>query len=181
MNIINSVSGLNMNFNSGWNMGNFNNPQNINIQGNYNYNGDDDDDDDVDDEDDEEEGEGENDDEEENEEYENYDDDNENNYNEIYNKKRNKFILELDEFQYKHVKKYSIIKENKCPICLQNYKGVDIIKEFPCKHIFHKNCILKWIKNSNKCPLCKYDITNDVNNIDLKKYNDEDDDEEQDI
>lgn len=173
MNIINSVTGLNMNFNSGWNMGgNFNNPQNINIEGNYNFNGDDDDDDEEDaigDEDDE----GENE-EEENEENENYD---ENNINEVYNKKRNKFILELDEFQYKHVKKYSIIKEDKCAICLQKYKGVDIIKEFPCKHIFHKTCILRWIKSSNKCPLCKYDITNDVNQIDLKNFNDDDDEE----
>ena len=173
MNIINSVTGLNMNFNSGWNMGgNFNNPQNINIQGNYNFNGDDDDDDEEDaigDEDDE----GENE-EEENEENENYD---ENNINEVYNKKRNKFILELDEFQYKHVKKYSIIKEDKCAICLQKYKGVDIIKEFPCKHIFHKTCILRWIKSSKKCPLCKYDITNDVNQIDLKNFNDDDDEE----
>ena len=167
MNIINSVTGLNMNFNSGWNMGgNFNNPQNINIQGNFNGNEEDDDEIDIEDEDDE----GENE-EEENEEYENYDEN-----NEIYNKKRNKFILELDEFQYKHVKKYSTIKEDKCAICLQKYKGVDIIKEFPCKHIFHKTCILRWIKSSNKCPLCKYDITNDV-----KNYNEDDDDEEQDI
>ena len=159
-----------MNFNSGWNMGgNFNNPQNINIQGNYNFNGDDDDaDEDVDD--------GENEDEEEIEEDENYDDNNDE--NETYFKKRKKFILELDEFQYKHVKKYSTIKEDKCAICLQKYKGVDIIKEFPCKHIFHKNCILKWIKSSNKCPLCKYDISNDVNKVELKNYIDDEDDDE---
>ena len=138
MNIINSVTGLNMNLNLGGNMANFNNPQNINIQGNYN----------------------------------------ENNIEELYNKKKNRFILELDEFQYKHVKKYSTIKEDKCAICLQKYKGVDIIKEFPCKHIFHKNCILKWIENSNICPLCKYDIKNDVNKVDLKSYNEEDDEEQ---
>ena len=138
MNIINSVTGLNMNLNLGGNMANFNNPQNINIQGNYN----------------------------------------ENNIEELYNKKKNRFILELDEFQYKHVKKYITIKEDKCAICLQKYKGVDIIKEFPCKHIFHKNCILKWIENSNICPLCKYDITNDVNKVDLKSYNEEDDEEQ---
>ena len=138
MNIINSVTGLNMNLNLGGNMANFNNPQNINIQGNYN----------------------------------------ENNIEELYNKKKNRFILELDEFQYKHVKKYITIKEDICAICLQKYKGVDIIKEFPCKHIFHKNCILKWIENSNICPLCKYDITNDVNKVDLKSYNEEDDEEQ---
>jgi hypothetical protein len=162
-----------MNFNSGWNTGgNFNNQQNINIQGNYNFNGDDDDaEDDADD--------GENEDEEENEEEENYEENNAE--SETYFKKRNRFILELDEFQYKHVKKYSTIKEDKCAICLQKYKGVDIIKEFPCKHIFHKNCILKWIKSSNKCPLCKYDIANDVNKVELKNYNDDEDEDEQDI
>ncbi len=163
MNIINSVTGLNMNFNSGWSMGgNFNNPQNINFQGNYNYNAEDDEGEDEPDY------YGENE-EEENEEAE---DDGE----EEYIRKRNKFILELDEFQYKHVKKYSTIKEDKCAICLQKYKGVDIIKEFPCKHIFHKHCILKWIKTSNKCPLCKYDFNNDVNKVDLKTYNEDDDD-----
>jgi hypothetical protein len=36
---------------------------------------------------------------------------------------------------------------------------------------------LKWIENSNKCPLCKYDINNDVDKVDLKNCNDEDDDE----
>ena len=163
-----------MNFNSGWNMGNnFNNPQNINIQGNYNFNGDEDDAE-------EEAEDGENEDDEENEEEENYDENN-NSEIELYLKKKNRFILELDEFQYKHVKKYSTIKEDNCAICLQKYKGVDIIKEFPCKHIFHKNCILKWIKNSNKCPLCKFDITNDVNKIELKNYNDDEDEEEQDM
>ena len=162
-----------MNFNSGWNTGgNFNNQQNINIQGNYNFNGDDDDaEDDADD--------GENEDEEENEEEENYEENNAE--SETYFKKRNRFILELDEFQYKHVKKYSTIKEDKCAICLQKYKGVDIIKEFPCKHIFHKNCILKWIKSSNKCPLCKYDIANDVNKVELKNYNDDEDEDQLDI
>ena len=174
MNIINSVTGLNMNFNSGWNMGNnFNNPQNINIQGNYNFNGDEDDG--------EEEAEyGENEDDMEIEEEENYDENN-NAEAELYFKKRNRFILELDEFQYKHVKKYSTIKEENCAICLQKYKGVDIIKEFPCKHIFHKNCILKWIKSSNKCPLCKYDIANDVNKVELKNYNDDEDEEDQEM
>ena len=92
---------------------------------------------------------------------------------ELFMKKREQFILELDEFQFKHLKKYSALKEEKCPICLQKYKGTDIIKEFPCKHIFHKNCIFKWLRKSNVCPLCKYDITNDVNKFVLKTEEDE--------
>ena len=93
--------------------------------------------------------------------------------NQIFNAKKKQFILELNEFQYKHTKKYSKIKEKKCPICLLKYKKSDIIKELPCNHIFHKNCILKWIEKSNICPICKYDITGDINNIELKNTSDE--------
>ena len=150
MNFINSVtSGMNINFGNGFTNGDFNNLNNfnnINVENNY--------DNDLDDEDDDMEG-GEEDEE------------------DLFLKKRNQFILELDEFQFKHLKKYSALKEDKCAICLLKYKGADIIKEFPCKHIFHKNCIFKWLKKSNVCPLCKYDITNDVNKVNLKTEEDE--------
>ena len=97
----------------------------------------------------------------------------------IFKLKKNKFILNLNEFQYKHIKKYTKIKEKKCPICLLKYKGSDIIKEFPCNHIYHKNCILKWLKKSNICPLCKYDITNDVNKMSDNKNNDDEEEEDE--
>ena len=149
MNLINSVtSGMNINFGNGFFNGNFNNINynnnnfSYNNKNNYNDDGEDEDDDEEDEEND--------------------------NEDELFMNKRNQFILELDEFQFKHLKKYTALKEDKCPICLFKYKGTDIIKEFPCKHIFHKNCIFKWLKTSNLCPLCKYDITIDVNNVVLK-------------
>ena len=154
MSFINSVtSGMNINFGNGFfnnDFNNFNNFNNINIENDYENN---------------------NDDEDEDEEIENNEEDEDG--AELFMKKREQFILELDEFQFKHLKKYSALKEDKCPICLQKYKGADIIKEFPCKHIFHKNCIFKWLKKSNICPLCKYDITNDVNKVVLKMEEDE--------
>ena len=111
---------------------------------------------------------------------ENNEDNNEqNNEQNIFNQKKKKLILELNEFQYKHIKKYSKIKEKKCSICLFKYKKPDIIKEFPCNHVFHKNCILKWLEKSNICPLCKYDITDDVNKIELKNESDEENNEDE--
>ena len=80
-------------------------------------------------------------------------------YDEI---KKEKLLLELNEFQYKHIKKYNALIEEKCVICFENFKRVDIIKELPCKHIYHKDCILKWLNDSNLCPLCKYDLTKDI-------------------
>ncbi len=44
-----------------------------------------------------------------------------------------------------------------CSICLNNiktyYNGV-----LPCGHIFHTDCILKWIDRSNTCPMCRQDL-----------------------
>ena len=100
-------------------------------------------------------------------------DDDENEDFDFFMRKREQFILELDEFQFKHLKKYSALKEDKCPICLQKYKSADIIKEFPCKHIFHKSCIFKWLKTSNVCPLCKHDITEEINKINLREEDNE--------
>ena len=109
------------------------------------------------------------------------DENNEEDNNELqtFNLKKKKFILNLNEFQYKHIKKYSKNKEKKCSICLIKYQKPDILKEFPCKHIYHKNCILKWLDKSNICPLWKYDIINDVNKIEIKNTNDEENNEEE--
>ena len=151
MDLINSVtSGMNLNFNNGFFNGGMNNLNNINIE--------------------------DNDDENENfdfneEEYEENENNEENEENEedrdLFMRKREQFILELDEFQFKHLKKYSALTEDKCPICLQKYKSADIIKEFPCKHIFHKNCIFRWLKSSNICPICKHDLSEEINKIEL--------------
>jgi hypothetical protein len=101
----------------------------------------------------------------------------------IFNTKKRKFILELNEFKFKHIKKFNKIKKKKF-ICLLKYKKSDIIKEFPCKYIFHKNCVLKGKEKSDIFQICKYDITADVNNIEIKNSYDEEskenDDEEED-
>ena len=194
MDIIESITGkLNIN------LGDMDNP-NIIIEGvkidNSEDSSEDDEDEEEEEDDDEEEEEEEDDDEEEEEDEEENENNNQNNNesdedsneenneeenNELqtFKLKKKKFILNLNEFQYKHIKKYSKNKEKKCSICLLKYQKTDILKEFPCNHIYHKNCILKWLNNSNICPLCKYDITNDVNKIELKNSNDDENNEEE--
>ena len=147
MNLINSVtSGMNFNFGS-----NFFNNVSVNESNDNNNDEDNEDSNEYD--------------------FEEPEDDEENEENEddmeLFIKKKKKFIMELDEFQFKHLKKYSALKEDKCPICLQKYKSADIIKEFPCKHIFHKNCIFRWLKSSNVCPICKHDLSEEINKIEL--------------
>jgi len=92
----------------------------------------------------------------------------------LFLKKKGQYIRDLNEFQFKHLSKYSAVNEDSCAICILKFKGFDIIKELSCNHIFHKNCIFKWLKKSNLCPLCKHDFTDEVNNVNIIP---EDDDE----
>ena len=92
-------------------------------------------------------------------------DENENNNNlSEFERKKRQLILEMDEYQYKHIIKYNSRKETECSICLGEFIGTDIIKAFnKCEHIFHKKCLLDWLKNHNYCPLCKHDLEDDIN------------------
>ncbi|XP_042483956.1 E3 ubiquitin-protein ligase RNF165-like [Macadamia integrifolia] len=42
-----------------------------------------------------------------------------------------------------------------CMICMDEYvRGVDVAR-LPCSHLFHGECIVKWLERKNSCPLCR--------------------------
>ncbi|KAK6912117.1 Zinc finger, RING-type [Dillenia turbinata] len=45
-----------------------------------------------------------------------------------------------------------------CCICLSDYADNDELRELPCSHFFHVECVDKWLKINAQCPLCKYEI-----------------------
>ncbi len=51
-------------------------------------------------------------------------------------------------------------KENnansKCSICLAAYEVNDSIKTITCLHSFHTECIDRWLRDHDICPVCKY-------------------------
>ncbi|GAA0145551.1 hypothetical protein LIER_05722 [Lithospermum erythrorhizon] len=48
-----------------------------------------------------------------------------------------------------------------CCICLTKYVDDDELRELPCSHFFHTECVDKWLKINASCPLCKYEIGGD--------------------
>lgn len=58
-------------------------------------------------------------------------------------------ITEIDE-------KYSDIIKSECMICYEPLK--DSVMESNCKRLFCGRCILTWLKESDKCPLCREKI-----------------------
>ncbi|KAK6927444.1 Zinc finger, RING-type [Dillenia turbinata] len=45
-----------------------------------------------------------------------------------------------------------------CCICLGKYMNNDELRELPCSHFFHKDCVDKWLKINALCPLCKSEV-----------------------
>lgn len=50
----------------------------------------------------------------------------------------------------------NIFKDD-CAICYESLKGSneDKIYKTPCTHIFHAECLKKWVRSKLECPLCR--------------------------
>ncbi|XP_009106940.1 E3 ubiquitin ligase BIG BROTHER-related isoform X2 [Brassica rapa] len=55
-------------------------------------------------------------------------------------------------------KKKFIATDTQCSICLVDYVMGDKITTLPCKHIYHKDCISQWLKQSKVCCVCKAEV-----------------------
>lgn len=49
------------------------------------------------------------------------------------------------------------LEVEKCTICFENLKDQEVVKELPCSHLFHPECVKTWLLRNKKCPVCKAD------------------------
>jgi Ring finger domain len=54
-------------------------------------------------------------------------------------------------------------EEEKCPVCLLEFEDQEQVKQLPCGHLFHEGCIDSWLVRNSKCPICKRDVKEGLN------------------
>ncbi|RMZ83289.1 hypothetical protein DV738_g1253, partial [Chaetothyriales sp. CBS 135597] len=47
-----------------------------------------------------------------------------------------------------------------CSICMDDVEVGSTVTELPCKHWFHGDCVIAWLKEHDTCPHCRKPITN---------------------
>ncbi|XP_019142526.2 RING finger protein 24 isoform X1 [Corvus cornix cornix] len=45
-----------------------------------------------------------------------------------------------------------------CAVCLEEFKPKDELGICPCKHAFHRKCLIKWLEVRKVCPLCNMPV-----------------------
>lgn len=64
----------------------------------------------------------------------------------------------IDSLPIVKIKDINKLDEDKCIICMENFKENDDTISLPCIHIFHSECIKKWLQIQDYCPICKFVI-----------------------
>jgi hypothetical protein len=51
----------------------------------------------------------------------------------------------------------------RCTVCLVDFESDDEVRQMNCNHIFHTECIDRWLMYNKKCPVCRLELDKPAN------------------
>lgn len=56
-----------------------------------------------------------------------------------------------------------------CAICMSGFQIDDRLVRLLCRHAFHDECVLPWLKQSSTCPSCRFQLPTDDRKFERRK------------
>ncbi|CAN7097651.1 unnamed protein product [Brassica rapa subsp. narinosa] len=50
---------------------------------------------------------------------------------------------------------------NQCAVCTDEFEDGVGVKEMPCGHVYHQDCLIPWLRMRNTCPVCRHELRTD--------------------
>ncbi|KAL9223930.1 hypothetical protein vseg_000014 [Gypsophila vaccaria] len=50
---------------------------------------------------------------------------------------------------------WKAVEQQECAVCLEEFKGGDMLVNMPCAHTFHSTCLIPWLHTNTHCPCCR--------------------------
>ncbi|CAG5896807.1 E3 ubiquitin-protein ligase RNF126 [Menidia menidia] len=69
-----------------------------------------------------------------------------------------------DRERIKNLPTISITQEHvsaglECPVCKEDYSVEERVRQLPCNHLFHNDCIVPWLEQHDTCPVCRKSLS----------------------
>lgn len=64
-----------------------------------------------------------------------------------------------DDSGARHVDSVDLQDAPQCSVCIANFEPGEVLRQLPCLHVYHKDCIDVWMHQHDTCPNCRTRLT----------------------
>lgn len=67
----------------------------------------------------------------------------------------------IDEIPKCEITQEQVSSKLQCSVCWEDFQLSEKVRQLPCSHVYHEDCILPWLQLHGTCPVCRKSLVSD--------------------